>query len=573
MSRNRILFYIYILLNLQTFIYGQDESSKIIDSLAQLDFEKLEVTFYEMLDKSLDEAEPYAKAYLQKGIVEKTKFHTARGYYLISQLYRNNLERRIRYVDSAISVSKNLTNEKYPVFFYTHKGYLYSSSGLFNKALDYYLEALEYAKKTNNNGYVCILQHNIGIIKRKYGKYEEAKSLFKKSLIYSKSELNKNKRYKDSITYLNTLSELVSVYIFEKQIDSASHFNKIGLEISKELGVKRFFRLNQGRIDYHNDKYKKAIENLEWVLNPINESNLPGHDLISTYYYLGKSYAALSKNDRAMTYYKKIDSIFQSSHYQIPETRLAYLEIIKHYKSVNDLNNQLSYIDKFLHSDSIYNKNLLDVTNKLNMEYEVPILLEEKEKIIDELKTQNNQSNYGLLILSVVVVIILTVFVVYYQRNKKYKTRFGELMQEQKQLPKEQLIPVVEEIGIADEVVEMILKGLDNFESTNGFLQSNLTSGALASQLNTNSKYLTKVIKFKRDKNFTPYINDLRIEYIVEQLKVDVKLQNYTIKALASEAGFNSTEVFSKSFFKKTGIYPSYFIKKLQNYEKVTDKT
>jgi len=41
----------------------------------------------------------------------------------------------------------------------------------------------------------------------------------------------------------------------------------------------------------------------------------------------------------------------------------------------------------------------------------------------------------------------------------------------------------------------------------------------------------------------------------------------YTIKALASESGFNTTEAFSKSFYKKTGIYPSYFIKELKKNE------
>ncbi len=33
--------------------------------------------------------------------------------------------------------------------------------------------------------------------------------------------------------------------------------------------------------------------------------------------------------------------------------------------------------------------------------------------------------------------------------------------------------------------------------------------------------------------------------------------------AIAEEAGFNTAESFSKAFFKKTGIKPSYFIKEL----------
>ena len=37
-----------------------------------------------------------------------------------------------------------------------------------------------------------------------------------------------------------------------------------------------------------------------------------------------------------------------------------------------------------------------------------------------------------------------------------------------------------------------------------------------------------------------------------------------TIKAIANEMGFNTTEAFSKSFYKSTGIYPSFFIKQLE---------
>ncbi|WP_159025502.1 AraC family transcriptional regulator [Aquimarina sp. Aq78] len=40
--------------------------------------------------------------------------------------------------------------------------------------------------------------------------------------------------------------------------------------------------------------------------------------------------------------------------------------------------------------------------------------------------------------------------------------------------------------------------------------------------------------------------------------------RKYTVQAIAQEIGFNNSEAFSKAFYKKTGIYPSYFIKKLE---------
>jgi len=46
-------------------------------------------------------------------------------------------------------------------------------------------------------------------------------------------------------------------------------------------------------------------------------------------------------------------------------------------------------------------------------------------------------------------------------------------------------------------------------------------------------------------------------------LKQDSRFRKFTIKAIANEIGFNTDQAFSKAFYKRTGIYPSYFIKEL----------
>jgi AraC-like DNA-binding protein len=46
-------------------------------------------------------------------------------------------------------------------------------------------------------------------------------------------------------------------------------------------------------------------------------------------------------------------------------------------------------------------------------------------------------------------------------------------------------------------------------------------------------------------------------------LKEDQKFRKYTIKAIAIEIGFNTDQAFSKAFHKKTGVFPSSFIKEL----------
>jgi AraC-like DNA-binding protein len=54
------------------------------------------------------------------------------------------------------------------------------------------------------------------------------------------------------------------------------------------------------------------------------------------------------------------------------------------------------------------------------------------------------------------------------------------------------------------------------------------------------------------------------VDYLITLLKEDKKIQNYTNKALAEEAGFSSTQRFATAFYSRTGMPTSYFIEELQ---------
>lgn len=59
--------------------------------------------------------------------------------------------------------------------------------------------------------------------------------------------------------------------------------------------------------------------------------------------------------------------------------------------------------------------------------------------------------------------------------------------------------------------------------------------------------------------------------FVIDKLNEDSIFRKYTVQAIAQEIGFNNSEAFSKAFYKKTGIYPSYFIKELEKQK--NDKT
>ena len=49
---------------------------------------------------------------------------------------------------------------------------------------------------------------------------------------------------------------------------------------------------------------------------------------------------------------------------------------------------------------------------------------------------------------------------------------------------------------------------------------------------------------------------DKTLEDLIDQIKLSI-----------NEIGFNNTESFSKAFYRKTGIYPSYFIKEIEKQQ------
>lgn len=110
---------------------------------------------------------------------------------------------------------------------------------------------------------------------------------------------------------------------------------------------------------------------------------------------------------------------------------------------------------------------------------------------------------------------------------------------------------------------KIILSRLSKFEDQYAYLHKSTTLGKLATELNTNVKYLSIVIKKHKAENFNHYINELRIKYIIEKLTHNEDFLKYKISYLSDLCGYSSPAAFTKSFIEITGQTPSEFIKSL----------
>ncbi|WP_300600721.1 helix-turn-helix domain-containing protein [Niabella sp.] len=124
--------------------------------------------------------------------------------------------------------------------------------------------------------------------------------------------------------------------------------------------------------------------------------------------------------------------------------------------------------------------------------------------------------------------------------------------------------PDAPEKRIMPEETELrLLKRLTDFEQSDLFLDGGLSFSSLATRLNTNTKYLSYLIKVHKKADFNGYINELRVNYIIEKLNHHPEWRHYKISALATAAGFSSHSQFAAVFKTFTGLSPSVFVKYL----------
>ncbi len=115
--------------------------------------------------------------------------------------------------------------------------------------------------------------------------------------------------------------------------------------------------------------------------------------------------------------------------------------------------------------------------------------------------------------------------------------------------------------GLTDQKAEEILLALkQKMDTEKPYIDSSLTLNKLAEILSVTPHNLSETINTKLHQNFFDYINSFRVEEVKKLLRDPAK-KNYTLLAIAMEAGFNSKSSFNAIFKKFTGATPSEFRK------------
>ncbi len=471
-----------------------------------------------------------------------------------------NYELAITYCDSAIVTAKQLKNDISLAEAYLTKGNATVYLGNNKEALASYLKALEIANQKKNIELKIRAKANIAKIKRRMEFFEEALEIYKNN-----AQLAEQYQFEDQLIAINSYMGIGGTFLRLQQPDSTLHYSKIGLQkslaINDDEGVSYFY-IDIGIAYFIKGDFEIAIDYLskaEKITKGLNNKKR----LTEIYYYIGKSYYELKAYDNAIEFLKNVEIIVANKN-SISENSFNPPELLGTYRTLANSYEQLQKNDAYL----IYTQKYIEL-NKHNEAQHIEVikdLYETIRKENDDLSSLTSKLENRLI-----YVILFTAFVLglcgfflfkFIKIRKQNKVIFEKLVS---QIETKKTVEKKADFTIKDKKVEAILEGLEKLEQSLYFLNSNCNLQNMAKKVKTNTTYLSKIISTYKQKKFYEYINELRIEYVLKRLKEDSKFRNYSIKHIAEEIGYKSTNSFTKYFKAHTKLYPSYYIKNLED--------
>lgn len=433
-------------------------------------------------------------------------------------------------------------------------------SGDYKKAFDYLSASLheDYTKNTPQ------LTTDIYRVRgRAYGNMgfsEVSISEFKKALqAAEKISISKNKKYTQSLLYENL------IYLYNKKgiKDSVKYY--LNQNESTLQGLEESF-IYRNKTSYYNylaeyyislKKYDSAILSLKNAIEITERHPYPYTSV--TYKLWGNLKHSEKQLDSALYYYFK--AVRNIEEFSLKSEIPSVYESIASIYEVKEMKDSVKY----------YHIKSMEIQQKISQakaEANETVL----KTILKEKSIRISQKTYTLIMVSIVIFLTLLGMVILYFRKKRKKDyeRFKQILKEiENKRNKTNYSESVERFLkieahskelIKKETEEHLLKKLNLFEKNKDFLDSNVSLSSLAASFKTNTKYLSYVINKHKGKDFSSYINELKIYYIIDKLKNEPKYRKYKISYLAEECHFSSHSKFTATFKSVTGLAPSLFL-------------
>ncbi|WP_312296799.1 AraC family transcriptional regulator [Chryseobacterium sp.] len=358
------------------------------------------------------------------------------------------------------------------------------------------------------------------------------------------------KKSREEVLKINNNSKDIPL---EKKIDML-------VSINMNLGIHYRDRNNKGRnVKLSEFHFMEALKQFDLVKGDVlPNTKIDLYQALQEFYQMKKDYK------KAIEYGENM-LILEKSNSMPYNRRVGYMVLAKSYLGIGDHATSQKYLDLFSKLNDSINSAEKDAV-------EAPV-----KKIISETKSNGEKKIKGIAVISfVIIALIISGMLIYRRRNhkiihKKYEELIAKIQHENEN---SKVKPEAEKnnesngvkssITITDETLKMLLFKLEKFEASKKYLRQDLSLTWMANSLSTNTKYLSEVIKNNKNHNFTSYINELRINYIIRMLYENPVYREYKIASLAEECGYATPRVFVNAFKQQTGVTPSYFVEQLK---------
>jgi len=532
----------------------------------------------------------YLNNYLQKARTERNILEEYRA--LEKKTYLLPFNDAVMLLHKMTPLIQKLDSDSLTGDYLNRSTILYYKNRFFKEALDYAIQSKTFNEKINNLYNLNASLVDIGNVYYHTRRYQTAASYFSKARDYyrTKNDYNHLRSYTVTLYSLGKtywqLGDIVSL----DSIINESERNLHNLKAShKTIEIGYLSYIKGGQL-FLQKNYASAENYFQEALPVIikNEDFTNEHVI---YLYLGKIAWNQNKRQKALDYFKKIDSLFHEKKFLNYELREAYDYLNQNYKETGQTELQLQVTENLIALNQQFEKEQQHLSDVLYYQHQTQKLESDRKTLRQQIENAKNPSPFYLILAG----IPLLFFAIYRYRkmlskNKKKQVQTNNIqqvpVQKEGHTKHHKPIPHIEQVSsnelnlqIAMETISEEGKGvslsqteqrlmdqLEFFEREKQFLNP-VTLDNLAKQLGTNRNTLSQIINTHKGCNFATYLIRLKVAEISNDLIKNAELRKINFQLLADQYGFTNAKTFSMQFKNEMKISPSEFIKNLDSKE------
>ena len=511
----------------------------------------------------------FLEVYYRKAQIENNTLEEYRA--LEEKSFMVPFDNAVLLLDKMRPLVEKIPNDSLKGDFLNRAAVLHYDNRFYSKALDFAIESEKFNRDINSSYNLNFVRITIGNIYYHTRDYDKAILYFTQAKDYFQSSSDYNYRR----AYVVALYNLAKTYL---QLGNTNLLSETIAESKQAIAYIKpkyqavetaYLNYLQGGLYFLQNNDEQAKQFLEQALPLIKQNNDFNTEHI-IYLYLGKIAWRQNQKSEAVKYFNMIDELFHQKNFLNYELRETYEYLIAYYKETDNTKQQLHATESLIALNKQFESEQMSITKTLHREIDTKKLEAEREQLISVL--QNKQKKYGIW-LGLLAVGLLGIMTYAYQQRmakKRLKNKFDELIKQinTKALAKENSSIISNEPDnnrppIAVKATEArLLRELAQFENEKSYLKP-VKLEELAQQWGTNRSTLSGLINTHKG-SFNTYLNKLRIEQLIIDLKNQKELRRLSLAELAHLYGFANAKSLTTQFKAQTDLPPMYFIQQLE---------